>query len=281
MACRSYNYCVPTPFYHLSIAKSIVSQGSPLSINQLILKHYGAFVLGNTAPDVQVISGQSRQETHFFKLPLDPCAQYPWERMVECFPLLEAQCDLDSKQFVFLLGYMCHLQADFLWVKTIFHPLFGPHLGWANFKQRLYLHNVLRAYLDAQILPTLDSDLIVKMQLVSPNQWLPFVKDEHLLIWRDFLCEQLIPGAVSQTVEVFANRQGLPTEDFYQLLSSESRMEAEIFSRVSRSQLAAYYQLVIIQNQKLFESYFNQLGSINHAIIENHEQTSSVIGRLP
>jgi hypothetical protein len=272
---------VPTPFYHLSIAQSILTQDIRLSNSQSILKHYGAFILGNTAPDVQIVSRQSRQDTHFFRLPLDRHAQYPWEVMFERYPQLENLREINSEQVAFLLGYMCHLQADFLWVQTIFHPLFGPQLDWGSFPERLYLHNVLRAYLDAQILPTLDSVLIAQMQAVIPNRWLPFIKDDHLIIWRDYLYEQLIPGAASRTVEVFASRQGLPTDDFNQLLSSESRMETEIFSRVPRSQLATYYHLIISQNQELIESYIKKLAMNSSSTIENQEHASSVIGRHP
>lgn len=272
---------MPTPFYHLSLAQCILTQDIKNFNNESLLEHYGAFALGNTAPDVQVISRQARQDTHFFKLPLDQRAQYPWEVMNKRYSLLENQYGTSSEQVAFLLGYICHLQADYLWVQTIFHPLFGPHLDWGSFQERLYLHNVLRAYLDAQILPTLGSDLVAQMQAVTPDRWLPFIKDDHLMTWRDYLCEQLIPGATSQTVKVFASRQGLPTDDFNQLLSSESRMEAEVFSRVSHSQLATYYHQVVIQNQKLIESYTRKLGSSNSPTIENQEHTSSIIGRHP
>jgi hypothetical protein len=50
---------VPTPFYHLSIASEIAKhqQLNP-GIMGLIQENFGAFNLGNTAPDVQALSGQ-------------------------------------------------------------------------------------------------------------------------------------------------------------------------------------------------------------------------------
>jgi hypothetical protein len=124
---------------------------------------------------------------------------------------------------------------------------------WGSLRERLYLHNVLRAYLDFQILPGLIKDLPsqYRMERLRPRSWLPFVQDMHLEQWRDYLCAQLKPGAAMQTVEVFAARQGIPVAQYYQLLNSEAIMEREVFSRLPYRALVEYWQRLVDQNVQL------------------------------
>src|SRR5512136_610137 len=84
-----YNFLMPTPFYHLSLAEELVShpnlQGN---ISQFLQAFRGGFLFGNTAPDVQVVSGQLRQETHFFNLPIQTGDRPAWELLLSDHPHL-------------------------------------------------------------------------------------------------------------------------------------------------------------------------------------------------
>jgi hypothetical protein len=123
------------------------------------------------------------------------------------------------------------------------------------FPKRLYLHNVLRSYLDLEILPDISNGITTNLKNTTPQGWLPFVQDFHLNTWRDFLTQQLEPGASVKTVEVFAARQGVSPEKYYQLLGSEDRMEAELFAHLPREQLLLYRQSLIDANVKLIRAY--------------------------
>lgn len=251
---------MPTPFYHLNVAVDLLNHPGLANPGFQILRNFRAeFFLGNTAPDVQTVSGQDRRVTHFFDLPVRPDALPAWENMLSLYPSLKRRVDLPSAQVAFLAGYLCHLQADWLWVVEIFAPVFGPSNAWKSFKQRLYLHNVLRAYLDQQILNNLPSELGVELRLASPAGWLPFVEDAYLCQWRDFLAQQLQPGAMVRTVEVFAARQGIPAEDYYHLIHSEERLDQEIFTHLPRKVLVEYRQRLLAENVRLLQSYFSGL----------------------
>jgi hypothetical protein len=140
-----------------------------------------------------------------------------------------AQCQQSAQaQAAFIAGYLCHLLADWLWIGDIFVPAFGMQAEWSEIHQRLYLHNVLRAYLDQQIISGLFNGVGVNIGEVTPNQWLPFVEDRYLFTWRDYLAEQLQPGAKIHTIEVLARRQGATPEEYMAILGSEERMENEI-----------------------------------------------------
>ncbi len=256
---------MPTPFYHLSVAEELVGLArlSPRA-RALLLAERSAFLFGNTAPDVQVISRQARPDTHFFDLPVRSVRRPPWEQLLAAHPSLGQAARLPPAQAAFLAGYLCHLQADWLWVKDIFVPVFGLHSAWGTFPQRLYLHNVLRAYQDRQITPSLTNGTCASLARAAPADWLPFVRDEHLRQWRDLLVSQLHPEAPSQTVEVFAARQGLSPDEFYRLLDSEDGMEREVFARVPRHSLDLYRQRLIEGNINLLEMYVGSIGDESH-----------------
>lgn len=255
-ACRSYNIRVPTPFYHLDIAENLLANPALASpIQQLLRGQRDAFLFGNTAPDVQVVSRQEREATHFFRLPVRSNAQPPWERLLGSHPSLAQPDRIPGAQAAFIAGYLCHLQADWLWIVEIFAPVFGLDCHWDTFSQRLYLHNVLRAYLDREVIPVLAADMADRLKAIQFNSWLPFVQDIHLSAWRDYIAGQLEPGAASETVEVFANRQGLSPAEFYQLLESEERMEQEVFIHLPRQQLEAYRQRLVESNLELLQGY--------------------------
>jgi len=251
-----YNFHVPTPFYHLSLAEELLNQPNlPENISRFLQASRCEFLFGNTAPDVQVVSGQPRQETHFFNLPIQTGDPPAWELLQSEHPHLAAPEHLPVPQTAFLAGYLCHLQADWSWVKDIFAPVFGQRCSWGTFHQRLYYHNVLRAYLDLHILPELSPGMDACLSQVEPDGWLPFVQDRHLTEWRDLLSPQLHNGATPQTVEVFSSRQGISAPEYYALLGSEERMQKEVFEHLPLGLVQSYRQRVLDNNIQLLSDY--------------------------
>lgn len=244
-----YNFQVPTPFYHLSLAEELINHPSmPEPISQFMRTYRSEFLFGSTAPDVQVVSGQPREMTHFFNLPILAGDRPAWEVFLSSYPQLTMTNTISDVQSAFLAGYLCHLQADWLWVNNIFVPVFGPHSTWGTFRQRLYYHNVLRAYLDLQIIPGLPVDEGTCLGQVEPDGWLPFVKDQSLAEWRDLLARQLQPGAAIETVEVFSSRQGISAPEYYAVLASEERMQREVFTHLSLEHIESYRAQVLMDN---------------------------------
>lgn len=219
----------------------------------------GAFLLGNTAPDVQVISEQERSATHFFSVPIPPRAQAPWIRLIDKYSQ-EIQPEIDKPdKTAFIAGYLCHLQADWIWVRDIFEPVFGPQQAWGTFSERLYLHNVLRSYLDEKVIRTLSASIVGTLRKTIPQRWLPFTQDKFLMKWRDYLCDQLQSGKQIRTIEVFASRHGIDPAAFQEMISSEERMDAEVFARISRRVVDDYRKDLFSQNIELLESYLNNI----------------------
>jgi hypothetical protein len=157
----------------------------------------------------------------------------------------------------FIAGYICHLQADSIWVHQIFLPYFGPKVKWGDFRHRLNLHNVLRTYLDEKILDELPQETGDCLGNTDPADWLPFTRDRHLTAWRDLIAKQLHPGAKSHTVDVFASRGGISTDEFSDILHSEKRLEDEVFSIVPSEVLVEYRHKLLQENINLLSTYLN------------------------
>ncbi len=251
----AYNRSVPTPFYHLSIAEELLAETRlPERIRATLHAQADAFTFGNTAPDVQTISGQKRAATHFFNVPLTSNTP-PWEKILAKHPRLAQAAALSPTQAAFMVGYLCHLQADWFWVKDLFLPTFGLKAKWGHFRQRLFLHNVLRIYMDEEAVAGLPARLNQRLNNVQPDQWLPFTVDNDLTAWRDFLAEQLQPGSGSQTIEVFAERMGTSVAEINALLRSETRLQAELFVHIAPQALVEYRQHLITANIALITAY--------------------------
>lgn len=263
---------MPTPFYHLSLAEELIHRPNlPDPIKHFLQHARCEFLFGNTAPDVQVVSGQARITTHFFDLPIHENDCPPWDQLLADYPHLAAAERLRPSQAAFMAGYLCHLQADWRWILDIFSPVFGPGCSWATFQDRLYYHNILRTYLDQDIIPSLSADMYICLDDVNPDGWLPFVDSQAINNWRDFLSAQLQPGAISQTVQVFSSRQGISAPEYYALLNSTDRMQNEVFRHIPLEQVQSYREAVLDDNVRLLIHYLESAMRLEGA---DHERNS-------
>ncbi|MGH2523032.1 MAG: zinc dependent phospholipase C family protein [Anaerolineales bacterium] len=246
---------MPTPFNHLLIAHELLA--SPLlagPVREALAAAQPAFLLGNIAPDVQTISGQTREATHFFPVPIGD-APLAHVKLFAEYPALARAAQLPSAQAVFLAGYLAHLALDYLWVTEIFAPIFGPDQTWETFRERLYLHNVLRAHWDARDLTALPNSTAGLLRAAAPGRWLPFVTDPHLRTWRDRVAEQLSGGA-SRTVEVFAERLDADPQAFAALLASPDEMQRRVFARIPAERLDAFRALGLAHSAQIIHAYW-------------------------
>ncbi len=248
---------MPTPFYHIQVALDLLHHPDlPHELGQRLEANRCSFLFGNTAPDVQLVSGQPREATHFFNLPI-PTGQLPaWETFLHSNPSL-LSLQLSEAHKAFLCGYLCHLQADWYWQQDIFGPVFGPTSVWDTFRRRLFLHNVLRTYLDLRIFAELPAVTGECLMGVNPKGWLPFVQDADLNAWKDILSQQFQPGASPRTVEVFAERQKISPDEYYRLILSEEQMQHEIFTHISLAELQSFRDNLIVQNLQLIRYYYS------------------------
>ena len=248
---------MPTPVQHLVLAQRLLDDASlSNAIRDRLRAQRGAFLFGNTAPDVQTVSGQLREATHFFVIPWTRVPA-PHKAMFELYPYLGFPQNLPAAQAAFIAGYICHLWLDVLWVRDIYLDHFGPHAHWgANLRERHVYHNILRAWCDRHDQDQLNGAIDSALSLARPLAWLPFTADRYLIQWRDNLAEQFRPGASIRTVEVFAERGGVPPEKFHQVLDSPDEMERHIFAHASREKIEKFYRDGYEQMAELIVEHF-------------------------
>jgi hypothetical protein len=248
---------MPTPVQHLVLAQRLLDDASlPGAIRDRLRAQRGAFLFGHTAPDVQTVSGQLREETHFFVI---PWAQIPLPHnaLFSLYPELRHPRSLPLDHAAFIAGYICHLWLDVLWVRDIYLHNFGPGAHWGkNLRERHVYHNILRTWCDLNDRPQLNGSIGSALSSANPIDWLPFTADRYLVQWRDNLTDQFRPAGNIRTVEVFAARGGVPPEKFQQVLESPDEMEQHIFSHASREKIAQFYRDGYEQMAELIVEYF-------------------------
>lgn len=250
---------MPTPVEHLRIAEQILASPSlPEAIRSRLDQDEavrGAYFFGHIAPDVQVISRQPRETTHFFTVPLtDQRAGY--KKILMTYPWLSRPSNLPAAQSAFLTGYLSHLLLDEYWVREVFQPVFGSQQMWGDWRERLLLHNVLRTWLDRRDLPQLQDGIGDRLRYAEPKDWLPFAADADLRRWRDLVADQLAPGAEVKTVEIFADRARIPHNEFLVLLEPGA-MKARVFSRIPLAKIECFRERAFTHTHRLTLRYLN------------------------
>lgn len=244
---------MPTPVMHLVLAGEILRRDAlPPATRRLLNQQRGPFLLGHTVPDVQTLSGQARDETHFYSLPRT--SERPaHEALFAAYPQLAHAEELPAAQAAFIAGYIAHLLLDELWLDRIFLPYFGG--DWGTRGERGFLHNVLRTWLDARDQRRLNGSVVTALQEAEPQGWLPFVGDDHLRAWCDWLVGQLEPGRSVQTATVFAKRMGVSVAEVEAVLSSPQQMEERVFRHVPRAALRSFHDVGYARSAALIAAY--------------------------
>jgi hypothetical protein len=207
---------MPTPVNHLILAQEMIAAGRlSAAARRLLESHWGPFLLGNTAPD-----------SH----------------------------RLTAHHAVFLGGYLAHLLADEAWWRDVFDPFFGLSAPWGAWKERIFLHNVLRTHLDREDQAQLNGSAGPALATAEPRGWLPFVSDDALCAWRDLLVTQLQPGHHIRTAEVFAERMHVASELIEEALLSPQPM-ARIFRHATLAHLQAHRADVVRRSVDLLNEY--------------------------
>jgi hypothetical protein len=211
---------VPTPFQHLNYAERVYRHpGIPLPVRRLLGGAWGAYLLGSTAGDVQVITSQARVETHFYRL-ADIGIRSAVDTLLSAHPDLADPAGLSPAHAAFLTGYLVHLVWDEVWARDIFIPLYQNASHWNERRAYFLHHNALRLFLDREAYAALQGSgcLSAALRGVLPCRWLPFATDRALIAWRDWLVEQLTDPATVQTSAVFAQRMQMPVEELEEVV---------------------------------------------------------------
>jgi hypothetical protein len=206
----------------------------------LLEEQQGPFLLGHTAPDVRTVSGQKREACHFYAVPR--VSDRPaYSALFDAHPRLGRVEALSPPRAAFVAGYIAHLLLDEIWLDDVFRRFFLQ--DWGPLHERLFLHNVLRTWMDYRAQERLGGAVAQSLEEAEPDGWLPFVADEYLRVWRDWLAQQLGADQRMETADVFARRMGISPERIEALAGSPAEMEDRIFRRFPRADLRAFEEM--------------------------------------
>jgi len=179
---------MPTPFTHLYIASRLLHDERVSAAAQAILAaHQPCFLLGGIVAD-QRLEGMERADTHFYHY-TRPMPDNPWREMFRQHPTLMQP--KSEAHHAFLMGYVAHLAADEYWSR---HML-GPHFAngeWGEDRfDRFFVLHLLLIWMDERDEDRLPQETADLLRQCFPNDWLPFLPDDGICDWRDFLADQL------------------------------------------------------------------------------------------
>jgi hypothetical protein len=225
---------MPTPFTHLASAQQmLVDAQVPADLRALLERELPAFLLGNIAADARVSSNINREATHFFAYDR-PIEQHPWRVMLEQHPSL--QVPTTDAQRAFLAGYVAHLSLDEVWSLEMVRPHFVGG-EWGDRRLRFLMLHIILIYMDERDYAALLSWQRPTLCAATPHDWTPFMSDDTLAEWRDFIGGQIAPGS-SQTLEVFGGRISVTPGELRAILDDPAQMQRDLWDHIPRALLA-------------------------------------------
>lgn len=218
----------------MAFAQRVIDDPALAPYRELIQSQWGAFLLGNIAPDARVSSGIRRADTHFFEYGpvIDPPAL---QAMLQTFPALVQV--MPDAQKAFLAGYTAHLAMDEVWCTDMLYPHFTK-LWDGNFSSFTMLH-VCLGWLDARDRATLPESQYPALASATPSEWLPFIPDAALVEWRDVVASQIAPGGKSRSLEILGQRVKMNEAELREFIESEKAMNDYLWHNIPHSVIEA------------------------------------------
>jgi hypothetical protein len=232
---------MPTASAHLAAAIDLLDDPALAARPRLASgEPRGAFLLGTISPDVRVVSSLSREETHFFDIPLSQGAPAS-QRLLDRHPALADANALPEAQAAFVAGYMAHLVMDEAWLEFVVMPyIYREDTPWGTDHPNFRLYSLLMTYLAERGGKRLPQAQVDVLRAVQPDGWLPFASDADLVFWRERVLEHALVDAGRQTAQMFAEVMGSNGSALYAVVCSEEAMAREVFSVVPPGTLETF-----------------------------------------
>ena len=175
---------MPPICLHLGIAEETVSRLR----HPMLSENRGSFYLGSTAPDIRYFIDATREETHFIPLESDE-RESGVEAMLEAYPEVSKEADLNAATRGFVAGYLSHLVTDEAWIRLVYRPYFGRSSPLKGEPRANLLDRLLQFELDRR-------ERLQNESMSSIRSWLndstsdvevAFIDASSLKRWREFV----------------------------------------------------------------------------------------------
>ncbi len=214
--------------------------------------HAGAAYLGSTTPDIRAMTKWERARTHFSDLSVAEVGTGV-QRMFELNPRLAgADNGLNPETRAFLLGYVCHLVADEVWITTMFRPHFDPANLVTDTEVEAHIWDrALQLDMDRVVL-TGNSGLSPHNDAIAAVDAMPaleFLQDELIDEWRGWVARLLGWDFTWDRLKRALNRMYRDNDDVQLVVDGFlDQMPASlerVYERIPRELIEDYRQRVI------------------------------------
>lgn len=225
----------------------------------LINRRLGGYLLGSTAPDRRIITGVSRQDTHFVDLNSET-GEVGVNAFFGAYPHLRQANLLDEANRAFVAGYLSHLITDGLWISQVYRPLFAAPSSFGEAAS--VMDRALQFEMDRRE-RLRDRDMeVVREAVCSPDLGIAvdFIDGAVLEEWRAFVCSAANRRPSWEGFRSFAKRYLYP-QGKAQSSGVEAFLDAfpssleSLLCQVSEERLAAFRERAIADSQHAAEEY--------------------------
>lgn len=249
---------MPTPFTHLRIASQLLTdEAIPQVTRDLLVACRPAFLLGATVADARV-PDKDRETTHFYRYD-KPMVAHPWRVMVQQYPSLMQP--IDNIQRVFIASYVAHLAADEYWSRYMLKPHFAGGTWGKDMRWRFFVLHLLLIIMDERDEKLLPADQPASMRQCHPQGWLPFLPDDIMVNWRDFIAEQL--DHESQTLAIFGERIAHDPAHLRALVDDDVTMQSYLWDHITPDLLADLEKALYDFSRQQMLTYLEETASYN------------------
>ena len=234
--------------------------GSPL-----LDEYSGAFLLGSTAPDIRVITGWDRRDTHFFDFD-----DFEHQDGVAGFfahhTHLADPGKVSPATAAFVAGYTTHLTLDEHWIVEIYRTHFGERSPLAGALEAQVLDRLLQYELDRRSRE--DRGLMERihqsLEGIETMIECGFIERDTLRQWRELAAEQTTYPGDYDRLRHYSGRQlrawGVNPqvdEEFGAFVERVPGLLDAALERVGREQFDAFVERSYDDAQRVVERYLS------------------------
>lgn len=249
---------MPPLCLHLGVAEEAARQLEHPIVDECL----GSYLLGATSPDIRLITGASREQTHFLSLDAD-FAESSSQSLFRFHADLADGRALDRLTRAFVAGYLSHLITDDAWILDVYRPFFGGKAaagdGLVNMMDR-----ALQYELDRR--ERMDRDKMARCQMLLAGLRLEkdiaFFDVDVLEKWRRFVWTAAGREPSWDRFRSFSERFLLSSgkvesEHLETFLASLPEMLQQTVDLVGEAQLTAFRRKVVSDSVKAAEEYLS------------------------
>lgn len=248
----------------LCLHLSIVKEAAELLQNPILDQNMGGYAFGATLPDVHIITGLDREETHFFDLSKEDYKSGT-KTIFKAHPNLAQTETLDDSTKSVVAGYLSHLITDEIWILEIYRPFFSGSSplrenAMANMFDKLVQYELdRREREDRAAMETIRTSVFGW----EPGDDIDFIDKPALIEWRDFVCSAATREPNLALFPFFAKRFLLPRlevdpEKLEQFFSSIQANLEWVIQYVTPERLIAFREKSVSQSVVLAKEYLGE-----------------------